>query len=380
MIRIAFVIDVLETALAGTEKQLLTIIDGLDKTRFEPRLICLRSSPWLAENPLTVPVETLSITSLKKLNTPGGIKKLIDIIKKGDIDIIHAHYFDSNILCSIAACFVPKVALLSSRRGFIISNKAQKARLAILRLIKGAFDGFVCNSQAVAKFSTDTEKIPPRKIRVIYNGIDLNRFTSVKDDNRYSWLKKDNEILIAATANLRPVKNIPLLVRAAQVLSQKYSHLRFVVIGEGEERRKLEALISRLGLSEIFHLIGHVEQPRRVLVHADIGMLTSYSESLSNALIEYSAMGLPVVASDVGGNDEVIENGHTGFLFRSNDLDELVEKLSLLIENKEMRLSMGNNGSKIVQAKFSLKQCLKAYEDLYEEMVTRTKRSSDKSS
>jgi len=372
MIKIAFVIDSITTPFAGTEKQLLALINGLDKSRFKCHLCCLRNSEWLINQSFSIPVEILSIPGIARIRTLSGIRRYIKYLKQNRFDIIHAHYFDSVLLTAIATRFAKPVKLVTSRRGFIDSEHPQKIKQVILRSLKNYYDSIICNSQALAEFTIKNESVSPEKVKIIHNGTDIEKFTDVK--NRPDALENlnipESGFLVISISNLRPVKNIPILIKAAKQLVPQYPELQFVVIGEGDQRPYLEKLVKSYNLSHNFHLVGKISNPAPILARADIGVLTSKSESLSNTLIEYSLSGLPVVASDVGGNREIIEDGISGFLFESDNIDQLTEKINSLIENKNLRDRFGATGRETALNKFPLERCLKEYQSFYEKLVS----------
>ncbi|MDH4157036.1 MAG: glycosyltransferase [candidate division Zixibacteria bacterium] len=375
MIKIAFVIDTVATPSAGTEKQLLAVMNGLDKSRFEAHLICLRDSEWLQNNPLSFPVRVLFAPGLLRLSILPAIRRLATYLREQNFDLIHAHYFDSVVLTAVAALVNHKPRLLTSRRGFITSEKPQRAKQKILRLIRHRYDGVICNSHALASFVAQREGIPARKITVIYNGLNIDRPTSADSTPPPPVLSalglSRDDIVVATVANLRPVKNISLLIAAAAWFTERNPRVHFVVIGEGSHRPYLEKQIEHLNLKARFHLLGRQERPELILAHADIGVLPSISESLSNALIEYQALGLPAVASRVGGNGEIIEHGKTGFLFESGNLGDFCEQLGRLIDDSDLRRSMGAAACRAAE-KFSLARCLNEYQDYYELMAGKT--------
>ena len=376
MTKIAFVIDAIATPSAGTEKQLLAVMNGLDKDRFEAHLVCLRDSEWLQSNPPPFPVKVLSAPGLLRLATVPAARRFTAYLRKQNFDLIHAHYFDSVVLTAVASLVVRKPRLLTSRRGFITSEKPQRAKQKILRLVRDRYDGCICNSHALARFVAEREGIPADKMTVIYNGIDIDRLTSANSAARPQVLSElglsEDDIVVAAVANLRPVKNISLLIAAAAWFTERNPRLHFVVIGEGDQRSYLEKQIEHLNLKSRFHLLGRQDRPKLVLAHADIGVLPSFSESLSNALIEYQALGLPAVASRVGGNGEIIEHGKTGFLFESGNLGDFSEQLGRLIDDGDLRHSMGAAARSAAAEKFSLARCLNEYQDYYKLMAGKT--------
>jgi glycosyltransferase involved in cell wall biosynthesis len=373
MIRIAFVIDGIEMATAGTEGQLLMLASSLNKEKYSVVLICLRDSDWLHSHDLPFRVEVLSKGKFNKLTIVSIFFKLLKLLKRLEIDIVHAFYTESIVLGALLSIFARIPVLVASRRGFLNSEKPQRIKSFFIRMASRRFRTIICNSSALAQFVETYEGIAKEKISVIYNGYDFSRAAHTDSDAGWELLRRrgveKDSIIICLVANLRPVKNAGFLIRAGHRIIAEYPRVHFVVIGEGSERPILERMIGELGLSGKFHLLGPLTAPGNVTANCHIGVLTSYSESLSNVLLEYSAMGLPVVASDVGGNGEVIKNEVSGFLFKADDIEDFVSKIKLLIDNSELRQMMGERGKKMVTAQFSKEKCIGAYETLYDHLL-----------
>jgi len=369
-IKIAFVIDTIETPAAGTEKQLLMLMDGLDRTRFSLSLITLRESDWIREHILPCPRENLSVTGLASISFLRGLRQYLTLIKRYEVDIVHSYFFNANVLVALGSRFYRPPLLLTTRRGFFNSEQEQPIRQFILRRIRSCFDGVLCNSSAVAAFTQEREGYSEADLHVIHNGIDIERFGAPdRDKGRQLLLShgiRPDDRVVGCVANLRRVKNIDLQIRAARELCSRYDNLHFVVIGQGDQRPRLNRRIDELGLKSHFHLLGSLERPENVLANCDIGVLSSLSESLSNALIEYSVLGLPVVASEVGGNSEVILHGRSGFLFESDNLKDFVGRLGTLLDSQELCERIGHEGGRIARDKFSEAACLLKYEEYYE--------------
>lgn len=376
MIKIAYIIDNIATPSAGTEKQLLMVINKLHKVKFDFTLICLRSSPWLNSNNLPCNIHVLDVQSLK-FDFFSGCRKLEKLIKEYKFDVIHALYFDSLMIAAHIINKFPNIVLCTSRRGFINSENKNRLKLFLLRRISSSISAYLCNSKAIGKFTVAEENTIPQKIHVIYNGIELDSFESANKIKGRDILSQygieDDNIIITTLANLRPVKNIEFLISSAQQLISFNPKVKIVIIGEGNMRSHLEIMIEDFKLSKHFILLGSYSKPANILAASHIGVLPSKSESLPNALIEYSASKLPSVAADVGGNSEVIIDGISGFLYPSNDRSTFIHIMSKLISDPELRNKLGENGYNYVRNNFSLEVNLKAHEDFYNKIIERGK-------
>jgi glycosyltransferase involved in cell wall biosynthesis len=371
MIRIAYIIDTIESPAAGTEQQLLMLLNNLDKNYFAPYLICLRDSEWFNKQSFTFP---LFIYDLKKLASV-KLWKFIDwfkeLHKREQFDIVQTFFMDANIAGVIAARLAGVKTIVAGRRNS--GDSLTSLQINVLRLLKRWTTNYLANAQAVAKTTAAMEEVNPGKIEVIYNGMNLERFASLTPElrarQRTDWGIADNEILIGLVANLRPVKNVEGLIKSASELTKEFNQLKFAVVGEGPHRGKLQTMINSAGMSERFHLVGRYNDVASCLAAFDIGVLCSKAEGFSNSLIEYMAAGLPVVASDVGGNSEAIQHNRTGLICNPADPAGLIQSLRQLIENEEQAKAMGVLARKTATAKYSVAAHIENHQKYYLKLI-----------
>jgi glycosyltransferase involved in cell wall biosynthesis len=370
-INIAYIIDEIPSPNGGTEGQLLTLIKGLNRDRFAPHLVCLRGSEWLDNCRLDVPILVLNVSRLASLRAVAGAFKLRAFCRQNAIDIAQTFFIDSNIYGVIAAKVAGCRAIVSSRRN--AGYGYTKWHLRILRSLRGWIDYYLVNSAMVGGMTAETEFVSPEKIKLIYNGLDLEKFRAIspalRRDQRAQWGIKQDEILVGLTANLRDVKNIDFLIAAASNLCREFANLRFVVVGEGPDREKLQELITKLDLSSRFLLAGRYAEVLPCLAAFDIAVLCSKSESFSNSLIEYMAAGLPIVASDVGGNSEAIKSESTGLLYKSGDMEEFQNHIRRIIKNPELAEKIGREAKNDAFAKYEARRSIRAHEEFYLELM-----------
>lgn len=371
MIKIAYIIDTIETPAAGTEKQLLMLLNGLDKSKFKPYLICLRNSKWLQNNDFPFELHILNVSSTLSLDFIRGILKFRRLHQNEKFNIIQTFFIDGNIFGSIAARFSGCKKLISSRRN--IGYWHNWIHVRILRFLKKWTPYYLCNSKASANMTIEMEKVDPSRTSVIYNGIDLKIFDSINNEMRQNqrniWGFKNGDIIIGAIANLRPVKNIELIIETASVLINEFNHLKFVVVGEGELRGELKNKIDKLNLTNSFFLVGRVENILAPLSAFDIAVMPSLSESFSNSLIEYMAAKLAIISSDSGGNTEAIEHNKTGLLFSLNDKKGLLKGLKQLILNKSIADNLAQNAYKYILDNYSIKKMVLHYQNFYTKIL-----------
>ena len=313
-------------------------------------------------------IPEFKLTSFYNLNFFKQLAKCAQFLRANKIEIIHTHDFYTNIFGMLAAqlASVP-LAIASKRETGGMRSKWQK------RIEKFAFrqaNAIVANSEAVKNYLIEAG-IQGAKIRVIYNGLDLERLKPKITDRKTICAElglpsDESAKIITLVANLRhKIKNQPMFLRAAQKITQKFPNAHFVLAGEGELRAGLENLAKELNIAENTHFIGRCTRVPELLSVSFAGVLTSFNEGFSNAILEYMAAGIPVVATRVGGASEAIVEDENGFLVESDDDAALANRLIGLLENEEKARKFGARGREIVEEKFScaaqLENTLKLY-------------------
>jgi glycosyltransferase involved in cell wall biosynthesis len=163
---------------------------------------------------------------------------------------------------------------------------------------------------------------------------------SINQSSIETLVSRSDHIKLIAVGELNKNKNHSLLIKLVQKMRYKYN-LKLLIIGEGNHRRKIERLIDKYGLHEQVELIGYVDDVQDRLVHSDIFILPSYREGLSKALMESMSAGLPILASNIRGNEDLIEDGSGGYLFDPKNLSDLISKFECLVKNKSQWGKMG---------------------------------------
>jgi len=352
----------------GTEKQLATVINNLDRCRFEPFVFILR--PLDNERPL-VPadvdcqIEYLNVKRFLSLMALRGLFRLVRLLRKHRITILQVFFIDSNLLGVLAARLAGIRRIIVSRRDMGWWDRGGYHFWA--NRVNRLAPYCLANSEAVKEAVVKSEPFRPEQIRVIPNGIDPPAAgAGTFPFDRYAI--GDRERLVAIVANLKPIKQLDIFLRIAARLNR--DNTRFVILGWGPLEKQLRELTNELGIAPrvIFHHTVHGVFD--LLSRTEVGVLTSQSEGLSNVLIEYALAGLPSVAFDTGGNREVIKDGVTGYLVPPYDEQIMTEKISLLLGDDELRTRMGKAASQRVSKKFSVRRMMTSTESYYQEVAT----------
>ena len=376
MIRIAYLIDTIVCDTAGTQKQLLETIKRLDKSAFTPHLICLWESEWMRQHALPCDHTVLGYRGFIKPNFPKVIHRLHKLIHCHEFHIIQT-FFEDAIFVGFLGGFLsrPRPILLSSRRdmGLGEGNQPIYHRLYKLSLpfVNKSFAGIVTNSTQIKAYVAKRERTKPGKIKVVCNGIDIVPSTEEIPD---LLLKYRCDVRIGIVASLTPVKRHDLFLNAFALLKSAISGLRFnaVLLGDGPEKGKLIQLARHLDIHQEVIFAGAVNNVGAYLPHLDIGVLCSDREGLSNAIMEYMAASLPVIATAVGGNVELVDTTN-GICVPSGNPQALANAMQQLVEDQHLRKRLGQGSLVKLRENYSWSKTMTLVENYYRNLVSRMK-------
>lgn len=362
--RIAFYIGSLNPG--GSEKHVVRLLESLPAAGFEVALVLNRKEGLLLPRVRELGVESTEIRL--DPTSRGRIKWLIGMtqfLRRGHFDILQAFNDVSIVYAGLAAALSHTPILLYGQRntGYLVSGYKKKL---VAWLCRCRVTGILVNAEAARKQVVSDYRVPDSKVRVIYNGIELY---PLQADSELRAIKcRENlpldRLLVVMVASLTPRKNVNLLIEAASILRDK--PVDYLVIGAGSERSRLENLAIALQVQDRFHFINESADPLRWVQLCDIGVLSSWAEGLPNCILEYMALGLPVVATAVDGVPELVADQQTGFLVTPGNAADFAKALGRLIENKDLRLRMGIAGRERAAQRFSLQQEIASHVDAYQ--------------
>jgi len=220
-----------------------------------------------------------------------------------------------------------------------------------------------------SKKAINVYKIPKRKVRCIYNGFDFKRLANLKDNMLIRQaLGVNTNYLVGMVASFVPLKDYSTYVKAALCVLEKFTDIAFLAIGRGNSHPYIEMIPNRLKHHFIF--MDAQLNIEDYMNACDIGVLSSFMEGLPNVVIEFMALGKPVIASKVGGIPEVIDHGIDGFLFEVENEVELSNFILKIIKNNQIQEIVGLKAKQKVKDKFSMDRMLSEYKDLYKKIIS----------
>jgi len=365
-IRVAYLIDRLQRA--GAQAHLGQLVSRLDGGGFEPEVLCLLAGGPVAEEMKAhgVAVEVLGLGRLYGPRALAELFRLARRLRERRVDVLHTYLVSANIYGTIAARMAG-VPVITSRRdtGF---SRNWRLRLVEERLINPLVDRVVAVSPAVAELTRREHGIPPERLVTIENGVDVDVWTpegQPRAEARRELGLRDDGVAVGVIGHLSPVKGHADFLAAAARVSEEAPSTRFVFVGDGPLRPTLHALAASLGLGDRVVFAGTRADMPRVLSALDVVAVPSHSEGMSNALLEAMAMALPVVATRVGGNPDVVRDGETGRLVAPRDAADLARVLVELVKDAKARDSLGRAARRHVAGSLSLSGMVARYQELY---------------
>ncbi len=361
-VRVCFMIDRLSRA--GTETQLLALLRTLDPQKIQSSLVLLDGEDDLSRalEPDNCPVVRLGVRSLMSFGAANAARRLRTFWREQRPDILQLYFLDASYFGAPLAklSHIPKVVRVRNNLGYWLTGKHR----VLGRVLRPFVNVTLTNTPAGKQALIDHEGYSPDRVEVLENGVDLERFKRfmLPDTSR-------KRVRVGCVANLRPVKNIDGLMRAAKMALDRFPQLVFEVAGDGEQREELERLHIALGLGDRFRLRGSVADVAGFLRTVDIAVLPSHSEGMSNALLEYMAAGRAVIATDVGANPEVVRHSKDGLIIPPGNESSLVEAIGQLLGNPLRAAGFGASARKRVEAEYSRDAMCRRFEEFYRGLV-----------
>jgi len=360
-IRVLNVIDHL--GYGGAPVVVKNIAEKLNSEDIETLVCALRT------NPKAMPIKTTLISLTYHKYNPFAFLAIAKLCKEHEIDIIHAHLQKSIISCLLAG-FLCDAKIIIHEHGPIFRRGTGFIYRFLLKLLAPKASVAIANSQATMAALKQTAGFAEESIHIVSNFVDFARFDHTlydRDKARETLGITEDKTVVGFVGRLDSCKGADLLVNAAAILCKKGQRYRFVIVGEGTQRKQLEQLVLRLGLKEKFIFTGLCKNPAEVIRAFDIAVVPSRREAFGIAAIEFMRMKIPVIASAVGGLVEVVQHKKTGLLLDSLNAENIAEAVSTLAQENSLRESLVEN-AEVFSRKFDGAEQLKQITSIYEKL------------
>ena len=358
--------------LGGAERHVCDLATGLPIDRYSPT-VCFLSKAGVIGGLLTkagVPVVEMGLKSGRDLS---GVLRFVRWLRKNQFDLVHDHLSTPWARVVIGITQSDSVILYTEHNGFLLSHLDRWHRFWS-RLSAQYTDQFIAVSQSIKMLLIQNIGVNPERINVAYNCVDQSRFPILSKEQRFHIRRSlgipDKHYLLIAVGHLDINKGFDCLVQilAPMMCVRKCIHL--FLVGEGALRGKLESQIAGFHLQDYIHLLGEKTNVPDLLGAADLLVMASRFESFGIVAAEAMMAGIPVVAPDIPGLNEVVESGKTGFLIPTNRLEtDFSTAVTCLLDDLQLRQQMGKSGRQRVLALFERQKVVSQIIDLYQELL-----------
>lgn len=349
-------------AVGGTERTLVDLANGVDRTRFDPTVWTIADpGPLASDLDADVPVRSLGATGKHDVRAP---LQFVRALRAERPDVLQSFLFFDNTLARLASVFAPDVTVVTGVRE--VPENPDPVRSTVRRVTRPLSDRIVSNSAAGARFVTE-RGADDRKVHIVRNGRDLDAYASA-----------------AASENLRPQLGIPAdaplvgtvgrlverkghhdLLKAWPTVLEAHPDAHLVVVGDGPERDALRRHARELSCEGSVHLPGTRDDVPELLDAFDLFAFPSHYEGLPGALLEAMAAGLPIVTTPVDGNAELVRDGESGRHVPVRDPEALAGAIRDLLSNSEDAEKLGEQARRRANAEFDLDAMVSQFEALY---------------
>ena len=367
---IVLLTDCLGDITGGAEKQIFELAKRLPKDRYNVFIASMEAQGETSE-PLirSIGCRLMVFRVVRIYGLSGFIQgiRFLSFLRANAIHTIITYHFGSDIWGTFWGHLAGVPSIISNRRD--MGFWRNQSHVAAYRLINRWVNTIVTVTSSIKHMVLQTEKVSGEKVEIVYNGVDLERPAIDLQQKRSETGLKPQDTVIIHVANLRPVKGHTYLIEAFAEASKHFNDIKLMLIGKDELNGQLQSLSGRLGVKDKILFLGQRTDVGELLAVSDICVLPSLSEGMSNAILEYMAFEKPVIATNVGGNPELVQNGYNGLLVDKENAGQLAEALLALLKDKEKRQTMGHNGLLRVKADFSMEAMMARYEKLFKKKI-----------
>ena len=371
-----YVFDNME--FGGGERVFAQIINRLSVKKYKIMVACLPTGTFI-EKIEGSGTQIISVDMRNRFN-PGVILQLSSLIKKEKVDIVHSQGARADFFARMAAKLAGAPNVVSTVpmpvEGFDVSPIRKIVYKIFNRFSERFVDRFMVVSGALEKMMIERHRIEPQRVVKIYNGIEKDDFCITDDEIACKRVGFRNNSgfgggipIIGVIGRLVWQKGFEYFIEAIPEVLEEFKAARFVLVGGGELEGELKLKSKRLKLENKIFFTGFRHDIKDILASVDIFVMPSLLEGLPVVLLEAMAMGKPIIATDIDGINEVLENGKTGLLIPPKSPEALSEAIVNLLSHRDHAYQMGINARRVVEKRFGVDIMVEKVEEVYEELL-----------
>lgn len=352
-------------AIGGTEQVINQLVRNSRSSKVKHEIACIDS--FIGEIGQSLEDDGLPVFCLNR--QPGFdlalVKSLRTRIRQGRFDIVHCHQYTPYVYGWLAS-FGTGAKVVFTEHGRFFPDRYRYKALLINPLMALLTPAIVAISKATREALSRYEFIPKTRIQVVYNGIDpLERDEAQVEKIRSELGIPENAPVLGTVSRLDQVKNQKLMIDAFATLLETHPSAVLLMVGDGPERLALENRVAALNIAESVRFTGFINKPAQYLALMDVFLLSSFTEGTSMTLLEAMSLGIPAVATHVGGNPEIVVDGQTGFLTENNNQEAFLSAMLQLLENPDLWQDCSRMSRERFQDRYSINQMTSQYLAIY---------------
>ena len=347
----------------GAPVAVKNIVENLDRDRFEAIVCALRT------NPRALPLASKLVNLGQHKYNPFAFLAIARLCKEHRIDIIHAHLQKSVVSCLLSGLFCDAKIIIHEHGPIFRGGTGVIYRL-LLKALSPRAAAAIANSEATRDALIRTARLDEASVFTVGNFIDFERFNCTRYDRdkaRETLGIEADRTVVGFVGRLDSCKGVDVLIDAAAILCPEDERYHFVIVGEGAQRRQLEAMVARLGLGEAVTFTGLCENPAEIIRAFDLAVVPSRREAFGIAAVEFMRMKVSVIASAVGGLTEVIRHEQTGILLEELSAGHIAEAVRRLLRESPLRERLIDE-AEAFSRKFDGQEQLRQIADIYEKL------------
>jgi len=350
-----------EPSMSGITRHIGQFIIALRETELKFYILCSTNDKKIVDFYKDLNILIKKVPGAKYFSFVGFLE-VINVVKRHNIDIVHIHNLQSIFWANPPKLFFPHTKFFFTPHIISFENKIiEKIFYFIWKYFSKLSDKIILLSKYQKETLLNKKVCRENKLLVIPNSIPpINELSDLEET------AKCQDKYIISVMRLVRQKNPEQIISIAKIICEKYPTLKFLIVGEGTLRNTLSDLINKNNLTGKVLLLGHRENALKWINNSTIFLSTSLWEGVPYTLLEAMYLKKPIVASNIDGHKDLIINGKTGYL--ANTIDDYVEKISLLLENENLRTEIGNNAEKNFQDNFSFDIFIEKIKSLYQEV------------